>query len=64
MIRKIFKKKASQTSQKSKIDTFLEKYKLPKAYLSINRRMITRGIAIGIFWGFIPMPLQMLAVMA
>ena len=61
MIRKVFKKKPSG---KSKIDAFLEKYKLPKAYLSVNRRMITRGVAIGLFWGFIPMPMQMLAVMA
>lgn len=60
-MRKLFKKK---TLAKSKIDTFLEKYKLPKAYLAVNRRMITRGVAIGLFWGFIPMPMQMLAVMA
>ncbi len=62
MIRKAFKKKPSGKS--TKIDVFLEKYKLPKAYLSVNRRMITRGIAVGLFWGFIPMPMQMLAVMA
>lgn len=61
MIRKVFKKKPSG---KGKIDAFLEKYKLPKAYLSVNRKMITRGVAIGLFWGFIPMPMQMLAVMA
>jgi len=61
MIRKLFKKKPSGTN---KIDAFLEKYNLPKAYLSVNRRMITRGVAIGFFWGFIPMPMQMLAVMA
>ena len=61
MMRKVFKKKSSG---KSKIDTFLEKYKLPRAYLSVNRRMITRGVAVGLFWGFIPMPMQMLAVMA
>ena len=61
MIRKVFKKKSSGSN---KIDAFLEKYHLPKAYLSVNRRMITRGVAIGIFWGFIPMPMQMLAVMA
>ncbi len=61
MIRKVFKKKKSG---KSKIDTFLEKYNLPKGYLSVNRRTITRGVAIGLFWGFIPMPMQMLAVMA
>jgi uncharacterized protein (DUF2062 family) len=61
MIRKVFKKKSSG---ESKIDAFLEKYKLPKAYLSINRKMVTRGVGIGLFWGFIPMPMQMLAVMA
>ncbi len=61
MIRKAFKKK---TSGGSKIDAFLEKYKLPKAYLSVNRRMVTRGVAVGLFWAFIPMPMQMLAVMA
>jgi len=26
--------------------------------------MITRGVAVGLFWAFIPMPMQMLAVMA
>jgi uncharacterized protein (DUF2062 family) len=61
MIRKVFKKKPSG---KNKIDAFLEKYNLPKSYLAVNRRMITRGVAVGLFWGFIPMPMQMLAVMA
>jgi uncharacterized protein (DUF2062 family) len=61
MIRKVFKKKSSGGN---KIDAFLEKYNLPKAYLAVNRRMITRGVAVGLFWGFIPMPMQMLAVMA
>ncbi len=61
MIRKIFRKKPSS---KGKIDTFLEKYNLPKGYLAINRRMITMGVFVGLFWAFIPMPMQMLAVMA
>ena len=61
MIRKVFKKKPAGGN---KIDAFLEKYNLPKAYLAVNRRMITSGVAIGLFWGFIPMPMQMLAVMA
>ena len=26
--------------------------------------MITRGVAVGLFWAFIPMPMQMMAVMA
>ncbi|HEY9191068.1 MAG TPA: DUF2062 domain-containing protein [Sulfurovum sp.] len=61
MIRKVFKKKSSGSN---KVDAFLEKYNLPKAYLSVNRRMVTRGVAIGLFWAFIPMPMQMLAVIA
>ena len=61
MIRKIFKKKPSG---KSKIDTFLKKYNLPKDYLTINRRMVTKGVAVGLFWAFIPMPMQMAAVLA
>ncbi len=60
MIRKVFKKKPSGPN---KIDAFLEKYNLPRSYLAVNRRMITRGVAVGLFWGFIPMPMQMLAVM-
>jgi len=61
MIRKFFRKKASG---KGKLDSFLEKYKLPRAYFNINRKMITRGVLVGLFWGFIPMPMQMLAVVA
>ena len=61
MIRKFFKKKSSS---KSKIDAFLEKYKLPTSYFGINRRSVTRGVSIGLFWAFIPMPMQMLAVIA
>jgi len=60
-MRKFFKKR---TSGKSKLDTFLDKYNLPKVYFHINRKMITRGVFIGLFWGFIPMPFQMVAVMA
>ncbi len=60
-MRKFFRKKANS---KGNIDTFLDKYKLPRAYFNINRKMITKGVAIGIFWAFIPMPMQMLAVVA
>jgi len=61
MIRKFFRKKANS---KGKLDAFLDKYNLPRTYFNINRKMITRGVGIGLFWGFIPMPMQMLAVMA
>jgi len=60
MIRKIFKKKQSN----NKIKTFIKKYKIPPEYLSINRKSISKGVFIGLFWGFIPMPMQMLAVLA
>jgi len=58
MIRKLFKK----NNKKTKLDSFIEKYKIPREYLSVNRKSITRGLLVGIFWGFIPMPMQMLAV--
>jgi len=60
MIRKIFKKRETN----SKLKHFIKKYKIPREYLSINRKSISRGILIGLFWGFIPMPMQMLAVLA
>ena len=60
MIRKIFKNKETN----SKLKHFIDKYKIPREYLSINRKSISRGILIGLFWGFIPMPMQMLAVLA
>jgi uncharacterized protein (DUF2062 family) len=60
MIRKLFKK--SKTN--SKIDDFIKKYKIPREYLSINRKSISRGIFWGLLIGFIPMPMQMLAVLA
>lgn len=61
MIRKVFKKRPAE---KSKIDTFLDKYNLPKTYLSINRKTVSKGVFVGLFWAFIPMPMQMLAVIA
>ena len=60
-MRKFFRNIASK---KDKFDHLLQKYKLPRAYFNINRKMVTRGVAIGLFWGFIPMPMQMLAVVA
>jgi len=61
MIRNFFRKRAKN---KGKLDSFLSKYKLPRAYFNVNRKMITKGVFIGLFWGFIPMPMQMLAVIS
>lgn len=64
MIRKIFKKKKRNDGKPSKIDAFLDKYNLPRDYFAVNRRTVTRGIAVGTFWALIPMPMQMAGVMA
>ena len=61
MIRQFFRKIADK---KDKFDHLLEKYNLPRAYFNFNRKMVTRGILVGLFWGFIPMPMQMAGVMA
>ena len=59
MIRKTLKK----TSSHKKLREFIKKYKIPPEYLSTNRKMISRGVLIGLFIAFIPMPMQMAAVL-
>jgi len=59
MIRKFVKKNSSN----KKIDALITKYKIPRAYLSINRKSVTKALAIGLFIAMIPMPLQMAAVL-
>jgi uncharacterized protein (DUF2062 family) len=59
MIRKILKK----TSSHPKLRDFIKKYKIPPEYLSTSRKMISRGVLIGLFIAFIPMPMQMAAVL-
>jgi len=58
MIRKVFKKKRSNP----KLDAVMKKYKIPRELLSINRKMVSRAILVGMFIAMIPMPMQMLAV--
>jgi uncharacterized protein len=60
MIRRTLKK----TSKSEKLKEFIKKYKVPAQYLATNRQMISRAVALGIFIAFIPMPMQMVAVMA
>jgi uncharacterized protein (DUF2062 family) len=55
MIRNILKK----TTTHPKIKEFLNKYNIPTEYFSANRKMIARGVFVGIFVAFIPMPMQM-----
>lgn len=58
MIRKTFK----NLNASEKLKTFTDKYHIPIEYLSANRKMVSKGVFIGLFIAFIPMPMQMLAV--
>jgi uncharacterized protein len=58
-MKKIFKNSATS----SKFDDFIEKYNIPKEYLFVNRKMVTRALLIGIAIGLIPMPFQMFLVL-
>ncbi|WP_457593735.1 DUF2062 domain-containing protein [Hydrogenimonas sp.] len=60
MIRKVFKKRR----QNGKIEAFIKKYNIPREFLSVNRKSVTKALLVGIFIAFIPMPFQMLAVLA
>jgi len=58
MIRKVFKKRDSS----SKFDAIIDKYHIPREYLSVNRNAVSKAVLVGLFFAFIPMPMQMLAV--
>jgi hypothetical protein len=59
MIRKTLKK----TTKSDKLKAFIKKSKISPEFLSGNRKMITRGVVLGLFIAFIPMPMQMAAVL-
>lgn len=58
MIRKVFKTRKSS----NKLDAIITKYNIPREYLSVNRNTVSKAVLVGLFFAFIPMPLQMLAV--
>ena len=58
MIRKIFKKRKLN----AKIEAIIKKYKIPREYLSVNRHTVSKAVLVGLFFAFIPMPMQMMAV--
>ncbi|SFV57766.1 hypothetical protein MNB_SV-6-124 [hydrothermal vent metagenome] len=60
MIRKVFRRDLHSSG---KIHEFIKKYHIPREYLAINRKSVSKGVLVGLFWGFIPMPMQMLAVL-
>lgn len=59
MIRKTLK----NTSKSQKLQDFIKKSKIPPEFLSANRKMISRGVLLGLLIAFIPMPMQMAAVL-
>ncbi|MDY0117803.1 MAG: DUF2062 domain-containing protein [Sulfurimonadaceae bacterium] len=60
MIRKTLK----NTSKHQKLNNLIKKYNIPPEFLSPNRKMVSRAVLLGLFIAFIPMPFQMLAVLA
>lgn len=60
MTKKIFK----SVNENEKLKAFIKKYNIPINYMSVNRKMISKGVLIGLFIAFIPMPMQMLAVVS
>jgi len=56
------RKRLKNISKNEKIRNFMSNYKIPKEYLATNRKMITRAIFLGLFIAFIPMPMQMVAI--
>lgn len=57
------RKRLKKVTKNETINNFMKNYKIPQEYLATNRKMITRAILIGVFIAFIPMPMQMVAVM-
>ncbi len=58
MIRRLFKRSRLQ----EKYHDLIVKYKIPRAFLSVNRHAVAKGVMVGLFVAFIPMPAQMLAI--
>jgi len=59
MIRKSLK----NTTKSEKLKAFIKKAKIPPEFLYPNRKMIARGVFLGVFIAFIPMPMQMASVL-
>lgn len=59
----MIRKRLKNAHKNKTIQIFLEKYKIPKEFIATTRKMISRGVSLGVFIAMIPMPFQMLAVL-
>ncbi len=59
----MIRRKLKNTIKSEKLKAFIKKSKVPQEFLFPNRKMITRGVVLGLFIAFIPMPMQMAAVL-
>ncbi len=57
------RKTLKKTTQHEKLQEFIKKSKIPPEFLSTNRKMLSRGVLLGLLIAFIPMPMQMAAVL-
>ncbi len=60
MVRNFFKKLHAHP----RLEKIIKKYKIPQAHIGVNRKNIARAVFIGIFIGLIPMPGQMIVIIA
>lgn len=58
MIRRFFKRSRFN----KKYADLITRYKIPRAFLSVNRHAVAKGVLVGLFVAFIPMPAQMVAI--
>lgn len=58
MIRRLLKRSRIH----EKYHDLIVRYKIPRAFLSINRKSVAKGVLVGLFIAFIPMPAQMVAI--
>ena len=57
-------RKLSSLSNHPKIQAIVTKYNIPQEYLVFNKKSVSNAVFIGLFIAMIPMPMQMLLVIA
>ncbi len=61
MIRRVFGK---GRQMHPKLAEFVDRHNISREYLTVNRRSVSKALLVGLFIAVIPMPFQMLAVLA